>query len=326
MLSSDADINQGYREYIHGDLILNTDKSIYTIKKEDDVYDIEFIGKLRDDNLVKDFKDNVINVLINVYFGSGNLKITSYRHYDTSKSTKYLRIEPSIYTLKDTNYDYFLRIHLYNKKTFQFGDYAFDKSLSIGNYDFDLSLTNNNMEFYKKMEIPLFDHQKDQNGNFPTYNSNYTMYVPEMALDKMHPSGNDIDVKASRDELGGYNIIFDSTCKNYGITRNLQEPFDNTTQYEKMHTQVQFTKYEGRINYRGGESCYFSALRDSANSLAEYLDETISDSHLYNEMFNFISSDKNIYELVCVNKTSHKIEVVNLKDSNIKMKIVEHYD
>ena len=77
MLSSDADIKQEGREYINGDLILCTDKRIYMVKKEHDVYDIECIGILQDENITNNFKDNIINVTLDVTFET--LKTGTYR-------------------------------------------------------------------------------------------------------------------------------------------------------------------------------------------------------------------------------------------------------
>ena len=336
MLSSDADVKQEGREYINGDLILCYDRSMYMIKKDNGVVDLEFIGKLQDENIVKDFKDKIINILIE-YRKSTYLSALSYRLYteDSNNGPTELPtiiLKPSIYTtntIDDSKYDYYLRIHLYNKKTLVFDDYTFKKGLSDNYSEYDLSLSDNHIDFYKKMEFRLVERYKDDNGFFSDFNDDYTITLSETSLDKLHPSGNNINICTSKDE-GSFNIkrAFDD----YVITKEVPSSFNNKTNYEVLHTQVQFTtrKINGKpsVNFRGGESCYFWSIepKNSAfHNLEQYVNNITSDdySNVYDEMINFLTSDKNIFELVCVNKTNKKIEIVDLKNSNIKYKFKE---
>lgn len=335
MLSSDADVKQEGREYINGDLILCYDRSMYMIKKDNGVVDLEFIGKLQDENIVKDFKDKIINILIE-YRKSTYLSARSYRLYtedsnDGPTELPTILLKPSIYTtntIDDSKYDYYLRIHLYNKKTLVFDDYTFKKGLSDNYSEYDLSLSDNHIDFYKKMEFRLVERYKDDNGSFSHFNDDYTITLSETSLDKLHPSGNNINICSTNDKES-FNIkrAFDD----YVITKEIPT-FNNNTPYEKLHTQIQFTtrKINGKssVNFRGGESCYFSSIEpnnSTFHSLEQYVNNITSDDYstVYNEMINFLTSDKNIFELVCVNKTNKKIEIVDLKNSNIKYKFKE---
>lgn len=330
MLSSDADIKQEGREYINGDLILCSDKSIYMIKLNDGLYDVVFVGKIQDDKTSQDFKDNIINLQLNLSFGFSDDESNpiSYGYTNDTKGTIFVTLKPSIYTIGDTNYDYYLRIYLYNKKCMQFGDYAFKYGLSIDNTSYDLSLSNNNIEFYKKIELPVCE-QRCNGNDITDYNDSYNVLISEMSMDKLHPSGNNIDIKASHAE-DDYNIKYNEDKKEYYLYNRSDVNFDDNTPYTDTHTQVQFTSRhlnsnnQTYINYRGGESCYFSGMKDGEyDSIQEYYncDETKTRELKKNEMYNFLTSNKNIYELVCVNKSSHKIEIINLNENTVKFNI-----
>lgn len=332
MLSSDADIKQEGREYIDGDLVLCSDKSIYMIKNTNDVYDIEFIGKLHDDNITKDFKDKIINVLIEIESCNGAYSnvMPAYRYINSRPHTSFIKIKPSIFTIGDTNHDYYMRIHLYNKKTLQLGDYAFREDLSGGNNEFDLSLSNNAIEFFKTIEFPIKERRKNDNGEFDAFGADITdaIYIPEMVFDKLHPSGNNIDIKSTW-ESDKYNVYYDDNTLKYLISFSTQQPFTNDMCYEQLHTRVQFetkklSDNDVHINFRGGESCYFSGMTHGCDTLEVYADNIDNDySYIVtDEMINFLTSEKNIYELICVNKLTHKTEIVDFSNTNINFKII----
>ena len=327
MLSSDADIKQEGRAYIDGDLILSSDKTIYRIIKDNDIYDIETIGKLQDDNIINNFKDDIINVHINVEYGSDFIGCPDTRSYETnSRNSCYLKISPKIFTTKSTGYTYFLKIYLYNKKYMCYEDYALKKGLSDTeslNVPYDLSLSNNSMEFFKKIEIPLFEWY---NTETPYDASTYDMKIPDIVFDLLHPSGNNISVQHTSN---GYNI--DVSNGEYIVSNNVDFTLTNNNKPEDFHTNIQLSKrklYNNKVvyNYRSGESCYFSGILSDENiSLADYEKESTSLTYtniVWNEMYNFLTSEKNKFELVCVNNISHKVEIVDLKNSNIKLKFV----
>ena len=341
MLSSDADIKQEGREYVSGDLVLASDKSMYRIKKDDGVYDIEYIGKIHDRNITEDYKDKIINIVVNVSSSVGKMTTPSMRWYhneisDACYKTAYLTIIPKIYTLNDISnkeYDYFLRISLHNKKYFTFGDYTLKNRLFDEEHkpveEYDLSLSNNHMSFYKTIEIPLIEFCRDNNGTFKCIDgdddvSNYIL-MTEMAMDKLHPSGNNMSISPR-------GISYDRSRRLYIYTPvKVPNLINNESYYDIMSAQLQLStrKIDNNIevNYRSGESCYFSGVCETPGivRLQDYVDSIQSNDSLEitrSEMVKFLTNDKNILELVCVNKNTGKTEFVNLNNGTIKCKFV----
>jgi hypothetical protein len=342
MLSSDADVKQEGREYISGDLVLASDKSMYRIKKDNDIYDIEYIGKLHDRNITEDYKDKIINIVVNISSNVGKMSTPSMRWYYSDEDeacykTAYLTIIPKIYTLNNISnkeYDYFLRISLYNQKHFTFGDYTLKNRLFGEDEhkpleEYNLSLTNNHMDFYKIIEIPLIEFCRDDNGTFNCIDgdddiSNYIL-MTEMAMDKLHPSGNNMSISPKIISYDRYRRLY------IFIPQDVSNLIGNGSDYDIMSAQLQLStrKIDNNIevNYRSGESCYFSGICETPGvvKLQDYVNAIQSNDSLEitrSEMINFLTNDKNILELVCVNKNTGKTELVNLNNGTIKCKFV----
>ena len=336
MLSSDADIKQEGREYINGDLILCTDKRIYMVKKDDDVYDIECIGILQDENITNNFKDNIINVTLNITFET--LKTGTYQNNKASNSVyddvACLKIEPRIYTLKDDNdnnkYEYFLRIHLYNKKYMHGNEYSlkYEDKIEPDN-TFGLSLTDKYIEFYKKIEFELCNVQENVQEN-NTYKSIYDIIIPTTTMDLLHPSGNNIAF--NYDINSKYSIIKEDKeyiCIESGIYSIESKDIDNTKIADFNNiVQLESNIVDNRVCYNvmAGDSCYFSGLSmtaENVNNFSDYTDNTqLSFDKKCKEMFLFLTSDKNKIEIVCVNKNTRRVEIIDTKNSNIKCKFI----
>lgn len=341
MLSSDADIKQEGREYINGDLILCTDKKIYEIKKENGVYDIECIGILQDENITNDFKDNIINVTINVSFNELSIGTPPSSVKEKSFSTRKtacLTLQPRIYTLRDENdengYEYFLRIHLYNKKYMHNKEYSLKWGLSHEDLDeqkgelkepFGLSLTNNYIEFYKKTEFRLCNINESNE-----YDDDYNVIIPDMAMDLLHPSGNNICFNYDG-ELKDFLFSYDNEnykCIEYSDDKALTYDRLDNLSINEAGCYVQFEKNsigdKVYYNRRGGESCYFSGM--SKDNGAYYLENDRECSMSYidrcEQMFSFLTSEKNKIEIVCVNKKTKRVEIIDTKNSNIKCKFI----
>ena len=91
-----------------------------------------------------------------------------------------------------SNYDFYLRIYLKNEKTpsyCSFNQVLYDNNNTI-DYSGDPSEQSlqKTFKFYKCIEIPLFKYFPGIND----INSAPNYYITDMALDKMHPSGNNI--------------------------------------------------------------------------------------------------------------------------------------
>ena len=75
-----------------------------------------------------------------------------------------------------------------------------------------------------------------------------------------------------------------------------------------------------------GDSCYFSGLSmtaENVNNFSDYTDNTqLSFDKKCKEMFLFLTSDKNKIEIVCVNKNTRRVEIIDTKNSNIKCKFI----
>ncbi len=328
MLSSDADIKQEGREYINGDLILCTDKRIYMVKKDDDVYDIECIGILQDENITNNFKDNIINVTLDVTFET--LKTGTYRNskYTTQihDDAACLYIKPRIYTLKDDDntYDYFLRIHLYNKKYIHGGEYNLktenDKSSAFG-----LSLTDKYIEFYKKIEFELCNVQDNDD-----YNSSiYDIIIPDIAMDLLHPSGNNIAFNYEPNSDYAFKKEYDTYKCVEGGAIFIEPAYINNVHVSNFKDIVQLEKYilydVPNYNKMSGDSCYFSGLSvytDDTIYPLIYPANSLSIHERCKEMFLFLTSDKNKIEIVCVNKNTRRVEIIDTKNSNIKCKFI----
>ena len=328
MLSSDADIKQEGREYINGDLILCTDKRIYMVKKDDDVYDIECIGILQDENITNNFKDNIINVTLNITFET--LKTGTYRNskYTTQihDDTACLYIKPRIYTLKDDDdtYDYFLRIHLYNKKYMHGGEYNLktenDKPSAFG-----LSLTDKYIEFYKKIEFELCNVQDNDD-----YDSSiYDIIIPDIAMDLLHPSGNNIAFNYEPNSDYAFKKEYDTYKCVEGGAIFVEPAHINNTHVSNFKEIVQLEKYilydVPNYNKMAGDSCYFSGLSvytDDSTYPLTYPANLLSIHERCKEMFSFLTSDKNKIEIVCVNKNTRRVEIIDTKNSNIKCKFI----
>lgn len=339
MLSSDADIKQEGREYINGDLILCTDKKIYEIKKENGVYDIECIGILQDENITDDFKDNIINVTINVSFDELSIGTPPSSVKQTSfnvKKTACLTLQPRIYTLDDNDdnkYEYFLRIHLYNKKYMHDGEYSLKRGLSYEpseslndglNEPFGLSLTDKYIEFYKKMEFRLCNVIKGKK-----YDNKYNIVIPDMAMDLLHPSGNNICFNYDnefKDFL--FQIDDDYKCIKYDNTLTPKYDDLNNLNNNELSCYVQFEKNtigdKVYYNRRSGESCYFSGMSKDDGRYNLNDDEKCSMSYdeRCEQMFSFLTSEKNIIEIVCINTKTRRVEIIDTKNSNIKCKFI----
>lgn len=336
MLSSDADIKQEGREYINGDLILCTDKRIYMVKKDDDVYDIECIGILQDENITNNFKDNIINVTLNITFET--LKTGTYQNNKTSISVyddvACLKIEPRIYTLKDDNdnneYEYFLRIHLYNKKYMHGNEYSlkYEDKIEPDN-PFGLSLTDKYIEFYKKIEFELCNVQENVQEN-DNYESMYDIIIPTTAMDLLHPSGNNIAFHY--DTNSEYSIIKEDKeyiCIESGIY--IVEPNDiddvGIADFNNI-VQLESNIVDNRVCYNvmAGDSCYFSGLSmttENVNNFSDYTNNAqLPFDEKCKEMFLFLTSDKNKIEIVCVNKETRRVEIIDTKNSDIKCKFI----
>lgn len=332
MLSSDADIKQEGREYINGDLILCTDKRIYMVKKDDDVYDIECIGILQDENITNNFKDNIINVTLNITFET--LKTGTYQNNKTSNSVyddvACLKIEPRIYTLKDDNdnngYEYFLRIHLYNKKYMHGNEYSlkYEDKIEPDN-TFGLSLTDKYIEFYKKIEFELCNVQENDN-----YESIYDIIIPTTSMDLLHPSGNNIAFNYDTDSK--YSIIKEDKeyiCIESGIYTIEPKDIDNARIADFNNiVQLESNIVDNRVCYNvmAGDSCYFSGLSmttENVNNFSDYTDNAqLPFDEKCKEMFLFLTSDKNKIEIVCVNKETRRVEIIDTKNSDIKCKFI----
>ena len=124
---------------------------------------------LKDENITNDFKDNIINVTVNVLYEELTIGTESMRSFNTTDGningkTYCLRLKPHIYTTTDTGYDYFLRIYLYNKKYIHGGEYTLNEKMLTSEDKqkeaFGLSLMNNYIEFYKKTEFRLCDSKE----------------------------------------------------------------------------------------------------------------------------------------------------------------------
>ncbi len=348
MLSSDADIKQEGREYINGDLILCTDKKIYEIKKENGVYDIECIGILQDENITNDFKDNIINVTIKVSFDElsiGTPPSSVKQKSFTTRKTACLTLQPRIYTLvkskddenEDDNniYEYFLRIHLYNKKYMHDGEYSLKRGLSYEPEDslsdgpkepFGLSLTNKYIEFYKKMEFRLCNVTEEQ-----PYDERYNIVIPDMAMDLLHPSGNNICFNydnSPKDEDFLFQIDDDYKCIKYDDASIPKYDNLNNLNNNELSCYVQFEKNtigdKVYYNRRSGESCYFSGMSKDDGRYNLNDDEKCSMSYdeRCEQMFSFLTSEKNKIEIVCVNTETRRVEIIDTKNSNIKCKFI----
>ena len=332
MLSSDADIKQEGREYINGDLILCTDKRIYMVKKEYDVYDIECIGILQDENITNNYKDNIINVTLDVTFET--LKTGTHTNNKTRDSlhadVACLKIEPRIYTLKDNNdndeYEYFLRIHLYNKKYMNGDEYSLRYEDKIEpDKPFGLSLTDKYIEFYKKIEFELCNIKENDD-----YSSIYDIIIPTTAMDLLHPSGNNIAFHY--DNHSKYSIIKEDKkyiCIKPGIYTIEPKDIDSAKIADFNNiVQLESNIVNNRVCYNvmAGDSCYFSGLygtTENVNNFSNYTDNTqLSFDEKYKEMFLFLTSDKNKIEIVCVNKNTRRVEIIDTKNSNIKCKFI----
>ena len=336
MLSSDADIKQEGREYINGDLILCTDKRIYMVKKDDDVYGIECIGILQDENITNNFKDNIINVTLNITFET--LKTGTYQNNKASISVyddvACLKIEPRIYTLKDDNdnneYEYFLRIHLYNKKYMHGNEYSlkYEDKIEPDN-PFGLSLTDKYIEFYKKIEFELCNVQENAQEN-DNYESMYDIIIPTTAMDLLHPSGNNIAFHY--DTNSKYSIIKEDKeyiCIESGIYTIEPKDIDNARIADFNNiVQLESNIVDNRVCYNvmAGDSCYFSGLSmttENVNNFSDYTDNAqLPFDEKCKEMFLFLTSDKNKIEIVCVNKETRRVEIIDTKNSDIKCKFI----
>ena len=149
--------------------------------------------------------------------------------------------------------------------------------------------------------------------------------MTEMVMDKLHPSGNNMSISPRV-------ISYDHSRRLYIYTpTRVDNLIKNGSSYDIMSAQLQLStrKIDNNIevNYRSGESCYFSGICETPGivKLQDYVDSIQSNDSLEitrSEMVKFLTNDKNILELVCVNKNTGKTELVNLNDGTIKCKFV----
>ena len=75
-----------------------------------------------------------------------------------------------------------------------------------------------------------------------------------------------------------------------------------------------------------GDSCYFSGLSmttENVNNFSDYTDNAqLPFDEKCKEMFLFLTSDKNKIEIVCVNKETRRVEIIDTKNSDIKCKFI----
>ena len=306
------------------------------VKKENGSYDIECIGILKDENIVNDFKDNIINVTINVSYEELTIGTESMRSFNTANEningkSYCLRIKPHIYTTTDTGYDYFLRIYLYNKKYIHGGEYTLDDDFIVNEYKTDyygLPVTENYIEFYKKTEFKLCDVHNTET-NKTTYNQSYDIIIPEMTMDLLHPSNNNISINYEKigKSHNNYNFIEGDDryeCVNkYSDDRNLNNGYIDNVPLSYNQDVFQYEVNKNLINFRSGESCYFSGFFNKNLVCANEVNRTeTTKQDVCDHMFSFLTSDKNKIEIVCVNRETRRIEIIDTKDSNIKCKFI----
>lgn len=370
LLSSDSDVQLEGRIYVDGDLVLTNDKYMYQISLYNNTYDIILIGKIQDENATNDYKDKILSVNLKIEKTLETISVNSNRTLSGTNKIYGLAITPSIYILGDLkginsgyDYEFYLRIKLHNKKYMTSGEYAFYEGTSDNeSIEYPLSLSDNNVIFYKTLEFNLNKHVKGDNGEY-TGNDTITYFLSDMSMDKLHPSGNNIDVKLSTNSsvLGGLtvndnkligNIIYDKD-KTYKLETNYTDIKDLETakrlQFENKnmrdsHTSIQFPREidingQFRYNFRGGESAYFSGMLPSTikinnvthktgmnypvknyeTMIKNCTDETIKD-YVCEHIKDFILSENNTVELICVNTNNNWCESVEIgKDTTIKL-------
>lgn len=354
-LSSDADIKLEHRHYINGDLILTNTKMMYMISLKDDTCDIKLLGKLQDKNITEDYKDNILSVNLNIEYSSIKTPLISNRSLDSSidingvpatkniedcDNTLYcLNINPIIElsNVDDyNNYMFYLRIKLYNKKTISEGEYYFIKGISDNENVPNMTNDNNTIEFYKTIEF-LLNKRNDTEST--------TYVISDMSMDKLHPSGNNIDIKITNklnDELYSVNIIYDDGEYIMDISNenNISEIINKAknainTSLEHSHTYIQYPREidlygNYRYNFRAGESAYFSGMTPPKSTGLQYsvneYHKIIKDTkygyrdYVCEHMLNFLLSPNNKFELICVNTKTNWSEIIDLNSStNIKM-------
>lgn len=372
LLSSDADIKLEHRNYVDGDIIITNDKLVYNITLNDDLYGIKLIGKLQDENIVQDYKDNILSVNLDIKFDKIQTPLVSNRSLDASidvngiqsvdfsnaDNTLYcIRIKPFINIIDSNNYNYefYLKIKLYNSKNILGEEYSFIKGVSDNdNTANNLSETDNIITFFKNIEFPLT--KKCADGYTSDTDNEYIL--SDMSLDKLHPSGNNIDIKLTTSGLRTQNdktvgnIVYDNGEYILDLLDDELENAKNTTldkvkdavkeKLEQSHTYIQYPREldlygNYRYNFRGGESVYFSGMIDTKNyefgmkhSVNNYhtavknIDHDKNYKYVCEHMLDFLLSPNNIYELVCVNTETNWAEIVDLKNNtNIKLNITK---
>ena len=366
LLSSDADIKLEHRSYVNGDLVLTNDKMVYKIRLDDNKYDIELIGKIQDKNIVQDYKDNILSVNLDIKFCKINVPIISNRSLDASieingiEPTTYNESDNTLYCIKvipsinlidmsDYNYEFYLKIKLHNTKEILCNEYAFVKGVSdIDVGENKLTTSNNKISFYKNIEFRLT--AKDDRGPRSTLDE---YIVSDMALDKLHPSGNNIDIKLTQkliNKNGSFigNIIYENgdyvldTIECDDVSTALTNTFTNVnnaiqTSLLQSHTYIQYPREidrygNCRYNFRAGESSYFSgmiksdniSINDSVNNYHTSIKNINHDDnyeYVCEHMLDFLLSPENKFELICVNTDTNWSEIVEI-GTNTEIKLI----
>lgn len=184
-----------------------------------------------------------------------------------------------------TDYDYYLKIYLKNTKTIQCGDFSLKQNISD---DFTQNSPsdpankelNDNFTFYKTLEFKLTKLGPNSYID-PNDSSSYInrVFISDQSADKLHPSGNNIRINYVSpknrniiDSNNDWGSIEYNIQNQYKITKNPEYYGGNDSElyyfsinpYYKTGSYVQYSKrndeYPCPINFRGGESAYFSGM------------------------------------------------------------------
>ena len=149
-------------------------------------------------------------------------------------------------------------------------------------------------------------------------------------MDLLHPSGNNIAFHYDTDSE--YSIIKEDKeyiCIESGIYIIEPKDIDNARIADFNNiVQLESNIVDNRVCYNAmaGDSCYFSGLSmttENVNNFSDYTDNAqLPFDEKCKEMFLFLTSDKNKIEIVCVNKETRRVEIIDTKNSNIKCKFI----
>lgn len=198
------------------------------------------------------------------------------------------------------NYDYYLKIYLKNTKTIQLGTYSLSNGVSndfsqSSTADPAQSTLNGNFQFYKILEMKMLKLYEGGIINESEDTKPYRIFISDMSADKLHPSGNNIRINYSCPSSSNMNHIkslynltlswapidYDSSNNQYkipvfssksstklksDIVKEYEKNFNSfySEPYKYNHVQIQYSKrndeYPCPVNFRGGESAYFSGM------------------------------------------------------------------